>query len=69
MIADGPAKTAGIAVGEQAATAILALRADDGTAAPETYRPRTTPGVYVPTVIPAAPQWPQHKPWLMASAD
>ena len=33
-----------------------ALRADDGAAAPETYRPRTTPGVYVPTVIPAAPQ-------------
>ena len=69
MIADDPAKAAGIAVGEQAATAILALRADDGAAAPETYRPHTIPGVYVPTVIPAAPQWPQLKPWLMASAD
>ena len=68
-IADGPAKTAGIEVGNKAAAAILALRADDGAAAPETYRPRTTPGVYVPTVIPAVPQWPQRKPWVMASAD
>ena len=67
-IADGPAKTAGIAVGEQAAAAILALRADDGAAAAETYRPHTTAGVYVPTVIPAVPQWPQRKPWLMTSA-
>lgn len=66
-IADGPAKTAGIAVGEQAATAILALRADDGAATGETYRPHTAPGVYVPTVIPAVPQWPQRTPWLMTS--
>jgi hypothetical protein len=66
---DGAAKTAGVTLGEQAATAILAWRADDGAEAPETYRPYTTPGVYVPTVIPAVPQWPQRKPWVMASAD
>jgi hypothetical protein len=66
-IADGPAKTSGIAVGEQAATAILAMRADDGAAAGETYRPQTAAGVYVPTVIPAVTQWPQRKPWLMTS--
>ncbi len=67
IIADGPAKTAGIAVGEKAAAAILAVRAADGAATVETYRPHTTAGVYVPTVIPAAPQWPQRKPWLMTS--
>ena len=66
---DGPAKTGGIAVGEQAATALFTLRADDGAAVPESYRPHTTPGLYVPTVIPIAPQWPQRKPWVMASAD
>ena len=66
-IADGAAKTAGIAVGEKAAAAVLALRAEDGAAAGETYRPHTTAGVYVPTVIPAVPQWPQRKPWLMTS--
>ena len=39
---DGPAKTDGIAVGEQAATAIVASCADDGAVAPDTYRPHTT---------------------------
>jgi hypothetical protein len=67
MIAGGPAKTAGIAVGEQAAAAIVAWRLDDGAATGETYRPHTTAGVYVPTVIPVVSQWPQRKPWLMTS--
>lgn len=66
-IADGPPKADGIAVGEKAAAAILAVRADDGAAAGETYRPYTTAGVYVPTAIPVASQWPQRKPWLMTS--
>jgi hypothetical protein len=64
-VADGPGKAAGIEVGERAAAAVL--RRDDGMAA-ESYRPQTTAGAYVPTVLPAAPQWPQRKPWLMASA-
>jgi hypothetical protein len=68
-IADGPAKMAGIAVGELAASAILAMRAEDGAAAPETYRPQTAAGVYVPTVIPAVSHWPQRKPWLMTSSS
>src|SRR5262249_29269563 len=51
VIADGPAKTEGIAIGEKAAAAILALRAADGADTIETYRPYTTAGVYVPTVI------------------
>jgi PAP2 superfamily len=68
-IADGPAKTAGIAVGEQATAAVLAWRADDGAGAPERYRPATTAGVYVPTTMPAASQWAQRKPWVMTSCD
>jgi hypothetical protein len=68
-IADGPAKTAGVAAGEQAAAAVLAWRADDGAGTPEQYRPATTAGAYVPTTIPAAPQWPQRKPWAMTSCD
>ena len=66
-IADGPAKTSGVAVGEQAAAAVFAIRVDDGASAGETYRPQTAPGVYVATVIPAVPHWPQRKPWLMTS--
>ena len=38
-VPDGPAKTAGIAVGEQAATAVVASCADDGVIAPDIYRP------------------------------
>jgi PAP2 superfamily len=67
-VPDGGAKTAGIAVGEQAAAAILALRAEDSAAAVDTYRPYTTAGVYVPTMMPAVTQWPQRKPWLMTSS-
>jgi hypothetical protein len=63
----GEAKTAGLAVGEKAAAAVLAWRADDGAATVEAYRPHTAAGVYVPTVIPAVPQWPQRKPWLLTS--
>lgn len=66
-IADGPAKTGGIAIGEKAAAAILALRIEDGATGLETYRPPTSAGTYIPTVIPEAPQWAQRKPWLMSN--
>ena len=66
-IADGSARDAGVAVGERAALDVLARRADDGATAPEAYRPFTTPGRYVPTALPAVPQWPQRKPWLLSS--
>ena len=68
-IASGAAKDAGLAVGERAAQDVLARRADDGATAPEAYRPLTVPGRWVPTALPAAPQWPQRKPWVMTSAS
>jgi membrane-associated phospholipid phosphatase len=67
-ISDSAAKFDGIADGEKAANVVLATRADDGAATPETYRPHTTTGVYVPTATPAVTQWPQRKPWLMRNA-
>jgi hypothetical protein len=67
-IDDTPARAAGIALGEQAAAAIIIARDDDGAAAVESYRPRTEPGVYLPTVVPAAVQWPQRRPWLLDGA-
>jgi hypothetical protein len=66
---DGPAKTNGIAVGEQAAEAVVAACANDGAMAPNTYRPHTTPGAYVPTVFPAVPHWGKRKPWVMTGGD
>jgi hypothetical protein len=68
-VPDGPARAAGIAVGEQSATAVLASCAEDGAMAPDTYRPHTTPGVYVPTLLPAVPHWGKRKPWVMTSGD
>jgi hypothetical protein len=53
-VADGDARKAGIAVGERAMAA-------------ESYRPPTKPGVYIPTTIPAIPQWPGRKPWMLES--
>ena len=46
---DGAAKSSGIAAGETAAVAVLAARKTDGFDSPDTYRPATSPGVYVPT--------------------
>ena len=68
-IAESPAKTEGIGLGEKAAAAVLALRMDDGAAMPESYRPYTAAGQYVPTVVPVASQWPRRKPWVMTSAS
>ena len=48
----GPAKSKGVALGEQVAAAVLADRAADGTNVPDTYRPVTSPGVWVPTTPP-----------------
>jgi hypothetical protein len=68
-IPDGPAKAEGIKLGEAVAAKILKERANDGTAEPDTYRPRTTAGVYVPTAPTAAPQWPRVKPFALTSAS
>ena len=68
-VPDGSAKTAGIALGEQAATAIVALCADDGALAPDVYRPHAAPGVYVPTIGPAVPHWGARRPWVMPRAN
>jgi hypothetical protein len=66
---DGPAKADGIAIGERAAAAVLAARADDGIRLPDTYRPHTTPGLYVPTLLPAVPNWGKRTPWVMTGGD
>jgi hypothetical protein len=64
---DGPAKAAGLQAGERAAAAVFALRAEDRPGTPESYRPHTTAGAYVPTSAVAVPQWPARKPWIMST--
>jgi len=64
-ISDGSGKTAGIAIGEEAGGKILALRASDGSDAPNTYKPATTPGAYIPTALPIGSHWGNVTPWVM----
>src|SRR5437899_358946 len=64
-IPDGAAKSEGVRLGEAVGAKILEARANDGSDAPDDYRPRTTPGVYVPTPIMRAPMWPKVKPFAM----
>ncbi|UPK01230.1 vanadium-dependent haloperoxidase [Bradyrhizobium sp. 170] len=64
-IPDGLAKWSGVRLGEAAAAKIVAARANDGCDAPDVYRPRTTPGVYVPTPITISSMWPDMKPFAL----
>jgi hypothetical protein len=68
-IPDGAAKQSGITTGIKFAEAVLAERLNDGSNMAESYRPHTTAGKYVPTVIPAVPHWPNRQPWLLSSAS
>ena len=66
-VPDGTAKTDGLAVGEAVAAKILAARADDGANTPDAYRPKTKPGVYVPTAVMIGSAWPEMKPFVLTS--
>jgi PAP2 superfamily protein len=68
-IADGPSKADGIAVGERAAAQLVARAASDGATGADNYQWQTTPGRYVPTVVPAVPTWPRRTPWIMERAS
>jgi PAP2 superfamily. len=67
-LVEGAATNAGVAIGERSAAEVVARKTDDGASTAESYRPVTSPGVYVPTAIPAVPQWIERKPWLMTRA-
>ncbi|MBC8024896.1 MAG: vanadium-dependent haloperoxidase [Steroidobacteraceae bacterium] len=67
-IAEGPAKQRGIILGRKAAADLMALRHADFDAAIDTYRPFTTPGVYVPTALAVGHDVGRFTPWVMTSA-
>jgi hypothetical protein len=66
-IPDGPAKVVGIKIGEDVAAKTIMDRKGDGADAPDAYRPKTKPGVYVPTPITASSMWPKVKPFAMTN--
>jgi len=67
LIPDGAAKSDGVKLGEAVAAKVLEARANDGSEAPDAYRPVTTPGVYVPTAITLSSMWPNMKPFAIAN--
>ena len=68
-IADTDAKAKGIDLGKRAAAGIIALRANDGTNAPESYRPHAANGVYVPTTMPIESTSGGITPWVMSTGS
>jgi hypothetical protein len=66
---DGDAKTKAIALGEQAAAAILADRENDGSNTTNDWRPVTAPGQYVVTQFPVAINWAKAKPFALTRGD
>jgi hypothetical protein len=67
-VPEGPSKADGIALGERAASGILAMRKPTG-ALPVFYRPITGAGVYVPTVVPANADLPPATCWVLDRVD
>jgi hypothetical protein len=66
-IADGEEKANGILLGDQVGARILQARANDGASAPDAYRPRTTPGVYVATTTMVGSAWPSMTPFALTA--
>jgi hypothetical protein len=73
IVASLSAKTAGVAVGEEAAAALIAARSGDGLEANVPYTPGSGPGVWQPTppgFLPALAPWlGQMRPFTMKSAS
>ncbi len=67
QIPDGLAKDEGVAFGQKVAEEIVTSRANDGSNAPDTYRPRTTAGRYVATSLLVVPMWGKVTPFALKS--
>jgi PAP2 superfamily len=68
-LTDAGVRASSIALGQRVAAAILALRAGDGSDAPNTWRPMTTPGTYIPTALPGGSSWGKVTPWILEKGD
>ena len=64
-IANGHGKTSGIELGRRIGAECLEMRVGDGTGASNSYRPKTSAGVYVSTALPVSPEWATVKPFFM----
>jgi hypothetical protein len=64
-VPEGDAKTEGLRLGAAVAAKIIEARADDGATAPDAYRPKTRPGVYVPTPLTVGWAWTTMRPFAL----
>ncbi len=64
---DGGAKSRGIETGREAAAWALEVRANDGSSGADGYRPKTTPGAYIPTAITVGWQFAKVTPFALTS--
>lgn len=69
-IAEGPSKAGAVAIGRQAAAAVLAVPDIDPAVTQVPYRPLTAPGQWVPTNLPVlGPYSLAYRPWVLKRAD
>ena len=69
-VPEGAAREAGRLIGEQAATAAIAVGGIDPAIEQTPYRPRTTPGEWIATGLPQIePHMAAFRPWAIASAE
>src|SRR5215472_1226284 len=66
-VPDGEAKSNGVKLGQEVAAKILEARDKDGASVADAYRPKTRPGVYIPTPITVGSQFPNMTPFGLAS--
>jgi hypothetical protein len=59
----------GMRLGELIAQRVFDSRAADGSTGVDSYRPRTQPGVYVPTATMVAATWPMLRPLVLERPD
>lgn len=69
LSADPAAVAKGRQLGERVALRVFDSRAHDGATDTDPYRPRTQPGVYVPTATMVCATWPTLKPFVLERPD
>ncbi len=70
QVPDGAAKASGTGIGDQAATAVMALGGIDPAVEQTPYRPRTAPGEWIGASPPSTePYWFAFKPWAVRNVD
>jgi hypothetical protein len=66
-LSESESTAGGVKLGEAIAAELLASRAANASGAPNTYRPVTTKGVYVPTALPVSMDAATAAPWFIES--